>query len=129
MEMQQCKITLITSVDGEETQVTRTGSALLSVSNATVFYREENAEITLGFEKNQVRIERRGDYALSLCLKEGETGNGKLGVSGALGDIRTHAKKISYSIGENSLLALLHYDLIFGAERQEMKLRLYVKTE
>lgn len=129
MEMQQCKITLTTSADGEESQITRTGSVLLTVSKAIVCYREENAEITLTFENGGARIERRGDYELSLFLEEGKVGDGMLGLGGALGAIRTEARKISYSIGKDSLLAILHYDFIFGAERQEMKLRLYVKTE
>ena len=129
MEMQQCKITLTTSADGEESQITRTGSVLLTVSKAIVCYREENAEITLTFENGGARIERRGDYELSLFLEEGKACDGMLGLGGALGTIRTDARKISYSIGKDSLLAILHYDFIFGAERQEMKLRLYVKTE
>ena len=127
-KMQGCKITLTTSMDGKETQIVRKGSVSLSLSRAVVSYREENAFLTLIFEKDGVKLERRGDYSLSLLLKQGETCGGTLGFGGSVGDIRVYAHKIGYSIGKDSLLASLHYDLIFGEERQEMKLRLYVKT-
>ena len=127
-KMQTCKITLTTSVDGKETQIIRTGSVLLSLSKSVVRYQEETAEITLIFEKQCVNLERRGDYALSLILKEGEICDGKLGFGGAVGDIRVKTHKVGYSIGKDSLLACLSYDLIFGEEKQEMKLRLHVKT-
>ncbi len=128
-KMQACKITLTTSVDGKETQIVRTGSISLSLSQTLVRYQEENAVLTLIFEKDSVKLERRGDYGLSLLLKQGEYSNGTLGLNGANGNMRVYAHKISYSIAKDSLLASLHYDLIFGEERQEMKLRLYVKTE
>ena len=127
-KMQTCKITLTTSVDGKETQISRTGSVALSLSKTVVRYLEENAEIALIFEKEYVTLERRGDYALSLRLKEGEVSDGKLGFGGSVGDIRVKANKVSYSIGKDCLLATLHYHLLFGEEHQEMKLRLYVKT-
>ena len=127
-KMQACKITLMTSVDGKETQIVRTGSILLSLSKTVVCYEEENAEFTLIFEKDGVRLERRGDYALSLHLKQGEISQGSLGFGESFGNMRVHAHKITYSTSKDSLLAALHYDLIFGEERQEMKLRLYVKT-
>ena len=93
-----------------------------------VCYQEENAEITLVFEKEQVKLERCGDYELSLLLKQGEISDGKIGFGGSLGDIRVKANKVSYSIGKDSLLASLHYDLIFAKEKQEMKLRVHVKA-
>lgn len=127
-KMQDCKITLTTSVDGKETQIVRAGSVWLSLSKAVVCYREENAELTLIFEKDGVKLERRGDYALSLLLKQGGISEGILGLGNSVGNIRVHAHKINYSIGKDCLLASLHYDLIFGEERQEMKIRLYVKT-
>ena len=73
-------------------------------------------------------LERRGDYTLSLLLKQGEISNGKLGFGGSVGDIQVKANKVSYSIGKDSLLSSLHYDLIFGEEKQEMKLRLHVNV-
>ena len=128
-KMLSCKITLTTAVDGKETQIVRTGSVFLSLCKSIVRYEEDNAELTLIFEKNGVKLQRRGDYALSLLLKQGEECGGTLGFGEAVGDIRVYAHKIGYSLGKDSLLASLHYDLIFGEERQEMKLRLYVKTE
>lgn len=127
-KMQTCKITLTTSVDGKEAQIVRTGRVVLSLSKSMVSYQEENADITLIFEKECVKLERRGDYALSLLLKQGELSDGKLVFGGSVGNIRVKTHKVSYSIGKDSLLACLSYDLIFGEEKQEMKLRMYVKA-
>lgn len=127
-KMQACKIALTSSVDGKETQMVRTGKVSLSLSKSVVCYQEENAEIMLIFEKDSAKLERRGDYSLSLLLKQGEISDGTLGLGGSVGEIRVHAHKVSYSISKDTLLASLRYHLIFGEERQEMKLRLYVKT-
>lgn len=128
-KMKAYKITLTTSADGKETQIIRNGKALLSLAETIVVYREENAEITLTFKRAGVKIERRGDYDLSLSLEQDKTTEGTLGLGGSVGGIRAHAHKISYSIGKDSLLAFLHYALIFDDERQEMKLRLYAKED
>ena len=128
-KLQECKITLTTSVDGKETQIIKKGSVSISCSKVVVNYQEKNAEFTLIFEKDGVTLERCGDYALSLLLKQGEISEGTLAFGGTVGEIRVQAHKIAYSVSTDALLASLHYDLIFGEERQEMKLRLYVKTE
>ena len=125
-KMQVCKITLTTTVDGTETQIVKTGYASLSPLRSVVAYQEENAAITLIFEKGSVKIERRGDYELFLLLEQDKLSTGEIGLGGALGKLQAHAHKLSYSVGKASLLALLHYDLLFGDERQEMKLRVYV---
>lgn len=125
-KMQVCKITLTTTVDGTETQIVKTGYASLSPLRSVVAYQEKNATITLFFEKGNVKIERRGDYELFLLLEQDKLSTGEIGLGGALGKLQAHIHKISYSVGKASLLALLHYDLLFGDERQEMKLRVYV---
>ena len=125
-KMQVCKITLTTTVDGTETQIVKTGYASLSPLRSVVAYQEENAAITLIFEKGNVKLERRGDYELFLLLEQDKLSTGEIGLGGALGKLQAHTHKISYSVGKASLLALLHYDLLFGDERQEMKLRVYV---
>ena len=94
-----------------------------------MFYQEKNAETTLTFEKESVLLERHGDYELLLFLKEEEFSDGSLGLGETFGNLRVYTHKISYSTSKDTLLAYLHYDLIFGEERQEMKLRLYVKME
>ena len=125
-KMQVCKITLTTTVDGTETQIVKTGYASLSPLRSVVAYQEENAAITLIFEKGSVKIERRGDYELFLLLEQDKLSTGEIGLGDALGKLQAHTHKLSYSVGKASLLALLHYDLLFGDERQEMKLRVYV---
>ena len=84
----------------------------------------ENAVIHLKVEKNSAWIEREGDYTLFLPLKQGELRKGRLGIMGSEGDVEVFAHKVAYSIGRDSLLLSLQYDLLFGAEKQEMKLRI-----
>ena len=43
---------------------------------------------------------------------------------GSEGDVEVFAHKVAYSIGRDSLLLSLQYDLLFGSEKQEMKLRI-----
>ena len=97
------------------------------VPSRTSSYGLSFASGRLIFEKDGVKLERRGDYALSLLLRQGEISEGALSFGESVGTIRVHAHKIGYSIGADCLLASLRYDLIFGEERQKMKLRLYVK--
>ena len=128
-KMQDCRIFINTTVDGRETQTVREGKICLNSLSVTLAYREENAEVSVVFEKGETKIERRGDYALSLHLKNGEITQGGIGLGNSQGEIQTYAYKVAYSIGKDSLLAILHYDLIIGKERQEMKLRLHAKLQ
>ena len=128
-KMQACRIVINTTVDGCETQTVREGEMLLTSLSATLVYHEENAEVSVVFENGVAKIERRGDYALSLKLKSGEITQGGIGLGNSQGEIQAYAYKVAYSLGKDSVLAVLHYDLIIGKERQEMKLRLHAKLQ
>ena len=80
--------------------------------------------IHLSVENNSAQIEREGDYTLSLPLRENQLCKGRIGIMGSEGDVGVFAHKVSYSISSDSLLLSFHYDLIFGEEKQEMKLRI-----
>ena len=125
--MQHCKLTIITSVDGQETEFSCEGRMLLSAYTAKLVYAEENAKISLIFEKETVQVSRQGDYTLRLNLQQGERTNGVIGIGGNEGDIETYTHAISYSIGKDSLLASLRYDLLLGGEIQKMKLRIIAR--
>ena len=122
--MEECKLTITTMVNGEESSILRTGKMQLTPFSAQLSYQEENAVIHLKVEKNSAWIEREGDYTLFLPLKQGEIRKGRLGIMGSEGDVEVFAHKVAYSIGRDSLLLSLQYDLLFGAEKQEMKLRI-----
>ncbi len=128
MILQACLITITTTVDGQETKIVRQGEMALSTLSARIIYQEENALVDMFFHGNEVTVERQGDYTLRLHLKNGEKTVGSIGLGDVCGEVETHAKKLSYTLNENSLLALLHYDLMISGEKQNMQLRIYAKN-
>lgn len=126
--MQTWQITITTSVDGVETQITRKGEVEVAPSLVRVCYREENCVVSLFLEEEQAKMQRQGDYQLSLHLKTNERTTGRLGIGGSQGEILVDTHKINYTAGKNSVLIALHYDLIIGGEKQEMRLKIQAKT-
>ena len=122
--MEQCRLTITTVENGEESSILRVGKMQLTPLSAQISYKEADAIIHLSVENNSAQIERKGDYTLSLPLREKQLCKGRIGIMGSEGDVEVFAHKVSYSISRNSLLLSLHYDLIFGEEKQEMKLRI-----
>lgn len=125
--MQDCRITIATTIDGKTTEITRDGFCVLSLLSAKLCYEEDGASVTLGLENGVVTINRIGDYTLSLTLIEKEVCDGVLGINGAEGAIKVKTNKIAYSLTETSLLLSLGYTLIISGEPQEMKLRIFAK--
>ena len=126
--MQVCDISITTIADGEKTSFACSGEMDASLQNTRIFYQEENASVAVFFEKETAMVVREGDYTLTLPLKRGERTTGKLGIGGNEGDVELFAYKIEYSLRENSVFALLHYDLLLGGGKQEMKLRIVAKA-
>lgn len=122
--MKKCRLTITTIVDGQENTIAREGEMDVSVPNAKLYYREENAEVSLQLEGETAIVERQGDYTLRLHLVRGKTTRGELGIGGSSGDIQTLTRAVQYSIREKSLLISLKYDLIISGERQNMQLRI-----
>lgn len=126
--MQACQLSITTTVDGQETKIDRLGKIDFSNSEVVLSYCEENAKVHLRIANGQVFIERLGDYSLCLHLYEGTTTKGTLGFSGTEGEIEVKTTRVGYSIGKDSVLLRLQYDLLFGAETQTMKLRLLARV-
>lgn len=127
--MQKCKFTIWTTVDGQTSVLEREGEMSLAREEVRLCYREENAFVTLSVQGEYAQISREGDYSMRLELKRGETLDGTLGIGGGQGKIQAYAHKINYSITKDSLLLLLEYDLLFGEEKQKMKLRMLSRYE
>ncbi len=126
-KVENCQITIVSVADGRENITVCKGICSQEEDRITLAYTEHAAEILLVFDKDVVKIERKGDYSLSLSLKENEYTTGVLGISGREGPISTYTHKLAYSSNKRSVLAIIHYDLRFTTERQEMKLRISVK--
>ena len=127
--MKECRLTITTQANGEENSIIRKGKILLSPLSAQIIYCEENAKVHLKLENNTVFIEREGDYTLSLFLEDDKQTVGKIGIGGSTGKIDVYANKVAYSISKDSVLLSLHYNLLFGEEKQEIKLRLLARIE
>ena len=125
--MENCKLTITTAVDGRKTELSCQGELILLPQKAILRYRQEEAAIELCLDGEGAKIQRKGDYSLSFCLKNDTETIGKLGLGGNDGEINVFTHRVAYSIGKDSLLASLHYDLLFGEDRQEMKLRILAR--
>jgi uncharacterized beta-barrel protein YwiB (DUF1934 family) len=126
--MQTCDITIVTNADGQETSVSKTGVwSVLPNAEISLQYEETNAKICMTVGKDEVRVDRTGDYTLSLLLKQGKRCEGKIGIGGNEGKVFTQTKKLERKEKDGSLLLILHYDLLIGDEPQKMKLRLHAK--
>lgn len=126
--MQACYVTITTTVDGRETTISREGEVSLQTP-VSLRYEEENARVTLALERTTARIERMGDYGLSLRLVQGQTTDGTLFLDGAEGAIRTQTTRVGYSVTDASLLVSLQYALVFHEERQNMRLRISARVK
>lgn len=127
--MRTCEISITTVADGKKTSFSAKGEMDLSTYKARLAYKEEQSFVTVLLEKESATIVREGDYSLRIPLKRGEMTEGALGVGGNEGGLQVFAYKVEYSIREDSLLAILHYDLLFGEGRQEMKLRIVARAD
>ena len=127
--MQTCRVTITTSVDGVEKTINRDGECMLSALSCELRYREENAAIRIVVKGETAEIERVGDYSLRLNLERGRQTVGYLGLGGSEGEIGVFTHSVAYSMGKNSLLLSLHYDLLLGGEIQKMKLRLLARIK
>lgn len=124
-----CNISITTSVDGEETQISRVGSLRVSFAETAVCYQEENAAISLVIADGEALVVRTGDYSMRLPLRLNAITQGSIGVGGAEGTVEINTRRLAYSTTDDSLLLSLHYDLLFGRETQTMKIRLLARAK
>ena len=122
--MQKCSLTIVTDVDGEKTTFSCKAEMELTPLSARLRYMQNTDVTVLSFENQTVTVAREGDYSMRLTLKEGKTLEGKFILNGNEGVFPVQTQKVAYAITEQSLLASLHYKLLFDGGAQEMKLRL-----
>lgn len=126
--MKSCNVKITTSVDGRETDFVGQGEMQLYARSADLRYQDGQAFVRLTVCDETATVERQGDYSLGLRLERGKFCDGTLGIGGAEGNVQVYTHRVVYSIGDNSLLLFLHYDLLIGTESQKMKVRLYARS-
>lgn len=127
--MRTCDISITTVADGNKTSFSAKGEMDLSAYKAQLAYREAQSFVQVSLDGESAMIVREGDYTLRIPLKRGEMTCGTLGIGGNEGEIKVFAYKVEYSIREDALLAILHYDLLFGENKQKMKLRIVARAD
>ena len=125
--MQDGFLTIVTTVDGTESRISRKAEMEIAPLSAVLRYQDEAATVSIFVAGDEVRYERYGDYSLALSLKEGAQTQGTISVAGADGELRVITHRLGYNIGKGSLLLKLHYTLDFGEEKQDMRLRINAK--
>ncbi len=125
--MRVCTVTIATQADERKSNVVRNGRIEITSTKVTLAYTEETAETLLVFDKNNVAIERKGDYTMRLSMQKGETRNGVIGIGGNEGEVQTKTSRLAYTLSDTSFMLSLHYDLIIGGETQKMRIRLFAK--
>ncbi len=127
--MEFCRLTIHTTADDTSSTITRMGKISRLSDRIILSYREENAQVTLLLEKGRAEIERVGDYSLRLLLLPGTVSQGALGVGGSEGVVQTRTRSVEYRQTGKTLHILLEYALLFGEERQEMRLEMTVECK
>jgi uncharacterized beta-barrel protein YwiB (DUF1934 family) len=127
--MKPCYLTITTTADGVETEISREGEIELSATKTVLVYKEEQAIVRFTLQGESAFVERQGDYSMRLCLERGKRREGALGLGSAEGVIQTYTHRVAYAIGNNSLLASLRYDLLVNDEPQQMKIRLLARLK
>lgn len=122
--MQNGFLTIVTTVDGTESRFSCKAEMEIKSLSAVLRYSDENATVLIRVDGDGVTIERDGDYSMRLFLQEGKRTVGSLSIAGNTGDVGVETQKIAYSIGKKTFLMQLHYSLIFGEEKQDMRIRL-----
>ncbi len=117
-------LTIVTSVDGTETRFSTKAEMEIAPLSAVLCYNDADANVTISLRGNEAVIERCGDYSMRLCLREGEDTNGTLSIAGSVGEVKIFTERLAYSISKSSILLQMYYTLIFGEEKQNMRLRI-----
>ncbi len=122
--MAVCKIIVCTTTDGVKNKIVRMGKIEECEDGIGLYYREENADVSLFITDKRAEIRREGEYTLHLPLREGECSKGGLGIGGSQGEVEisTHCVKLMRTAEKIDIL--LKYALLFGEEKQKMQLEI-----
>ena len=126
--MPKSTLTITTTVDGKETQISPKGTLEADCEAIVVNYHDGDSETQVSVKKDSATIVRRGDYGMALTLVKGAKTQGELTVSGSVGKIEIFTHLIEYSKKSNKYLITLRYDLLFGGEPQKMQVRIFAKN-
>ena len=127
--MRACQVNITTTADGKESRFSCKGTLEAENRSIRLRYADENGETELLSDGVTVTIARQGAYSMRLVLRKGDMCVGKLGISGSEGVVQTQTNRIAYSVKESGVTMALHYALLFGLERQIMKIKIVAKYD
>ncbi len=121
--MQACTLTIRTTVDAQTTKIERNGR-MERTEGVRLVYEEEQATVEITVQREGGVLERKGDYSLYLPLQVGKTCKGRMSLGGSEGEISVRTRKIFQTYTDKGVQLIIHYQLLFGRERQEMQLEI-----
>ncbi len=127
--MRACQVHITTTADGKESRFVCHGTLEVEAREIRLRYEETSGTTEVYFDGNAVTITRQGDYSMHLLLRKGEICMGKLGISNSEGVVQTQTDRIAYSVKNYGVTMTLHYALVFGLERQAMKIKIVAKYD
>ena len=127
--MQECSLHILSSVDGETKQFRQDGEFFVSDEKTEIRYMQEGSSVCILITADGTLIERKGEYELSLLLREGQKTLGKIGLGTSFGNVEISTKKILCQQKDVGVSFSAEYALHFGAELQRMKLRIKVNKK
>ena len=122
--MKKCYLKITTTIDKEESVFFTEGEMQLTPLGGEIQYNDNSSLVRLLLSKEILFIQRKGDYDLEILLKEGQEMVGKIGLGKSEGEVKVKCYKSCFSIKEKSCLCLCEYVLLFGEEKQRIKLRI-----
>lgn len=125
--MPKSTLTITTTVDGKETQISPQGTLEADGETIVINYHDGASETQVIVKKDSATIVRRGDYGMTLTLVKGAKTQGELTISGSAGKIEIFTHLAEYSKKRNKYLITLRYDLLFGGELQKMQVRIFAR--
>ncbi len=117
--MRECTVLVTTTIDGQETRIQRAGWIDRTDGKILLRYKEATATTEMSFAKGAVRLSRRGDYELTLQLKENAQSVGELGFGGNRGELEVTTKGIEYRWQDGTFEARLRYLIGLGEDAQD----------
>lgn len=127
--MNACVLKIITETNGEKNTVYKLGKAQIDRSFLKIAYMDESSLVAIELNDKKGKIVRTGDYSLELNLEEGSESVSSIGLGGTSGEIGVYTSKIQWTKEDIKAILLLDYTLLFGLEKQNIKLTVDVQLK
>ncbi|MBQ8406714.1 MAG: DUF1934 family protein [Clostridia bacterium] len=127
--MNACVLKIITETNGEKNTVYKLGKAEFDRSFLKITYTDETSYVSIDLNGKKGKIVRQGEYSLELNLEEGKEIASSIGLGIASGEMDVYTSKMQWTKEDQKANLLLDYTLLFGTEKQNIKLTVDVQLK